>query len=169
MLVLALFAPWYAVDLSGPARDELSSQTGQLPAALGQFTRELLSVLPDRIVGNGWEVFEKTDIVLLCCGLAASFAALLGRFDVAALAGGAAIVTTVAVMVDGPGPGGAIVEMQWGPWAALAGAVALTIGARLSAGAKAPAAPAFDLGAPVAQPPAVVADRPGSVAPPAEF
>ena len=32
-------------------------------------------MLPDRIVGNGWEVFEKTDIVLLCCGLAASFAA----------------------------------------------------------------------------------------------
>lgn len=133
VVVAALFAPWYAVDLSGPARDALAQGSERLPQTLGAFARGLLSVLPDRIVGNAWDVFEKSDVVLLCCALGAAFAALLERFDVAALAGGAAAATIVLAMVDKPGPGGEIVQMQWGPWLALAGAAAIVVAARVGA------------------------------------
>jgi hypothetical protein len=132
-VVGALFAPWYALDLGGAARDAIDQGTRQLPGAMGEFARGLLSVLPDRIVANGWDVFEKTDIVLLCCALGAAFAALLGRFDVAALAGGAAAAATLLAMLDKPGPGGSIVQMQWGPWLALAGALAIVAASRLGA------------------------------------
>jgi hypothetical protein len=143
VLVAALFAPWYAIDLGGAARDAISQSTGQLPAALGEFARGMLAILPDRIVANGWQVFEKTDIVLLCCALGAAFAALLGRFDVAALAGGAAAITTVVVMLNRPGPEGvgSIVQMQWGPWVALAGAALIVLAARIGGREAAPAAP----------------------------
>jgi hypothetical protein len=133
-IVGALFAPWYALDLGGAARDAINQGTQQLPGAMGEFARGLLSVLPDRIVANGWDVFEKTDIVLLCCALGAAFAALLGRFDIAALAGGAAAAATLLAMLDKPGPGGPIVQMQWGPWLALAGGLAIVAASRLGAG-----------------------------------
>ena len=89
-LVASLFAPWYAIELTGPARDAISGQAGQLPEPLAEFARGVLAVLPERIVADGWTALERTDIVLLGCGVAAAFAALLARLDVAALAGGAA-------------------------------------------------------------------------------
>jgi hypothetical protein len=131
VLVAGLFAPWYAIDLGGAARDAMAQGSGQLPGALGEFARGLLSVLPDRIVANGWQVFEKSDIVLLCCALGAAFAALLGRFDVAALSGGAAAATTVLAMLDKPGPGGPMISLQWGAWVTLGGALAIVAAARL--------------------------------------
>lgn len=168
VLVAALFAPWYAIDLSGPTRDAIVQNSGQLPGVLGEFARGLLSVLPDRIVANGWQVFEKTDIVLLCCALGAGFAALLGRFDVAALAGGGAAAATVLAMLDKPGPGGDIVQMQWGPWLALGAALAIVAAARLGAGADlaAPSTAAQPLGAAT---PAPAGERPvATVWPPVE-
>jgi hypothetical protein len=134
VLVAALFAPWYALDLSGPARDAMAQGSGQLPGGLAEFARGLLALLPERIVVNAWDVFEKTDVVLLCCALGAGFAALLGRLDVAALAGGAAAGATVLAMLDQPGPGGGIVQMQWGPWLALAAALAIVLASRMGAG-----------------------------------
>jgi hypothetical protein len=142
VLVAALFAPWYAIDLGGGARDAMAQGSRQLPGVLGEFARGLLSVLPDRIVANGWEVFEKTDIVLLCCALGAGFAALVERFDVAALAGAAAAATTVLAIIDKPGPGGDIVSLQWGPWLALGGALAIVAAARIGAGEARRATPA---------------------------
>ncbi len=124
-VVAALFAPWYALDFGGPAREAMAQGTGQLPGPLAEFARGLLTVLPERLVVSGWQIFERTDVVLLCCALGASFAALLSRFDVAALAGGAAGAMTLVEMLDQPGPGGDIVSLQWGPWLALAGAVAI--------------------------------------------
>jgi hypothetical protein len=141
-VVGALFAPWYALDLGGAARDAMSQGTQQLPGAMGEFARGLLSVLPDRIVVDAWDVFEKSDVVLLCCALGAAFAALLGRFEVAALAGGAAAAVTLLAMVDKPGPGGGIVALQWGPWLALAGALAIVAASRLGTGEPRDAAPA---------------------------
>lgn len=135
IIVAALFAPWYAIELSGAARDTITQQSGQLPGVVGEFARGLLSILPERIVVNGWEAFEKTDVVLLGCALAAGFAAALGRLDVAALAGGGAALATVIAMLDKPGPGGDLIALQWGPWAALAGAAVIVAAARLGAGA----------------------------------
>jgi hypothetical protein len=144
-IVAALFAPWYALDFGGAARDAMLRGSGQLPAPLGEFARGLLTVLPERLVVNGWQVFERTDVVLLCCAFGAGFAALLNRFDVAALAGGAAGAMTLVEMLDQPGPGGEIVSLQWGPWLALAGAVAIvaaSVSGPRAARAPAPAAAA---------------------------
>lgn len=161
-IVASLFAPWFAIELGGPAREAIDAQTGQLPGVLGEFARGLLSVLPERIVANGWQVFERADVVLLCCALAAAFAALLRRLDVAALAGGAAGVTTLVAMLDRPGPGGDVVRMQWGPWLALAGAVVIVVAARMGSGRLAPAPPSVDWSTPASPAP----QPPGSVAPP---
>jgi len=169
-VVGALFAPWYAIDLGGATRDAMAQGSRELPGVLGEFARGLLSVLPDRIVANAWDVFEKTDIVLLCCALGAAFAALLGRLDVSALAGGAAAGTTLIAMLDKPGPGGDIVQMQWGPWLALAAALAIVaaskVGAGDAAGGRSPAGQA----APPAPSAAPAAERPvtATVWPPAE-
>ena len=165
-VVAALFAPWYALDFGGPAREAMVQGTGRLPGPLGEFARGLLTVLPERLVVNGWQIFERTDVVLLCCAFGAGFAALLNRFDIAALAGGAAGAMTLVEMLDQPGPGGDIVSLQWGPWLALAGAVTIVAASRIGAGREhgaAPAAPA----APVAPTPA---ERPvvATVWPPVE-
>ncbi len=156
VLVAALFSPWYAVDFSGAAREAMTAQAGQLPGGFGEFARGLLSVLPERIVVDGWQALERTDIVLLGCALGAGFAALLGRFDVSALAGGAAATAVVLAIVDKPGPGGDIVTLQWGAWLALAAAAAIVVvgwlGARSATAAALPAtAPAA--AAPPASPP----------------
>lgn len=166
-LVAALFAPWYAIDLSGPARDAIGQQTGQLPGPLGDFARGLLAVLPDRIVANGWVAFERTDIVLLCSGLAAAFSALLGRLDVSAIAGGTAAVAIVLAIVDKPGRGQGIVQLQWGPWAALVAAAVIIVAARMGGSERAAAAaPPVDWSAPVVPSAAMAAERARSVAPP---
>jgi len=147
-VVAALFAPWYALDFGGAARDAMVQGTGQLPGPLGEFARGLLTVLPERLVVNGWQIFERTDVVLLCCALGASFAALLSRFDVAALAGGAAGAMTLVEMLDQPGPGGDIVSLQWGPWLALAGAVAIVVASLTGPRARIAPAPAAPDGRP---------------------
>jgi len=133
VLVASLFSPWFAIDLGGAARDALVQRTGQIPGGFGEFARGLLAVLPDRIVVDGWRAFERTDIVLLGCALAAGFAALLGRFDVVSLAGGAALVTIVLAMVDQPGPGGELIKLQWGAWLGLAAAAGIVVAGRLGA------------------------------------
>lgn len=152
LLVAALFAPWFAVDFSGATRDAITQQAGQLPGGFGEFARGLLSVLPERIVVDGWQAFERTDIVLLGCAMAAGFAALLGRYDVASLAGGAAVIAIVLAMVDQPGPGGAPIGLQWGAWLALAAAVGIVVGGRFGARGEAVAAdpPAAATAAPAA-------------------
>jgi hypothetical protein len=168
VVVAALFAPWYAVDLSDATRNAISQSTGQLPGALGEFARGILSVLPDRIVVNGWKAFERTDVVLLVCALAAAFAALLSRLDVAALAGGAAVAATVIAMVDRPGPdgAGALIAMQWGPWVALAGGALIVVASRMRARDAASGSPALPVDWSVAAPAPVLADPEKSVAPP---
>jgi ABC-type transport system involved in cytochrome bd biosynthesis fused ATPase/permease subunit len=167
LLIAALFAPWYAISFSDAARDAISQQAGQLPGAFGDFARGLAQLLPERIVANGWQVFERTDIVLLGCALAAAFSALLGRLDVAALAGGAAVAATLLAIVDKPGPGGsAIVSLQWGPWLALAAAALIVVAAKT--GRREPAVAREDWSDATVFPSAAMLadDRPGSVAPP---
>ncbi|MFP5361697.1 MAG: hypothetical protein ACLGI5_03085 [Thermoleophilia bacterium] len=165
-LVGSLFAPWYAIEFGSAAREAISQQAGQLPGSFGEFTRGLVALLPARIVANGWQVFERTDVVLLGCALAAAFSALLGRMDVARLAGGVAVVATLLAIVDKPGPGNGIVQLQWGPWAALAAAGLIVAAASTRARREAAAVPVDrSTGALVASA-AMPADRPASVAPP---
>ena len=167
LLVASLFAPWFALDFSGATRDAVTQQLGQIPGGFGEFARGLLSVLPERIVVDGWQAFERTDIVLLGCALAAGFSALLGRFDVVSLAGGAAVVTIVIAMVDRPGPGGDLIKLQWGAWLGLAAAAAIVVAGRLGArSAPAPAAPVGAM-APMGAPPAASAAAKTTVWPPA--
>ncbi len=166
VLVASLFAPWFAVDLGGATRDAILQQTGQLPGGFGEFARGLLSVLPDRIVVDGWEGFERTDLVLLGCALAAGFAALLGRFDVVSLAGGAAVVTIVLAMVDQPGPAGELVKLQWGAWLGLAAAAAIVVAGQLGARGEARVTAAAPAVAPVPSTAAAPATPSATVWPP---
>jgi hypothetical protein len=129
-LAAALWAPWYAFDFGPQAKSALGAQTGQLPGAFGEFTRQLLSLIPTHIEATAWQAFEKADVVLLVCAMVAFAAALLGRMDVAGLAGGGAAVLTVVQMLDRPLPS-PILSLQWGPWLALAGAAAIVGGSRM--------------------------------------
>ena len=130
VVVGALFAPWYVVDIGPAARDALGSQAGRLPDGLAAFARELVTLLPSRIEANAWTAFERTDVVLLACALGAGFAALLGRLDIAAAAGAAALATAVWVMIDRPGPR-ELVGLGWGGWLALGGALLIVVAAKL--------------------------------------
>jgi hypothetical protein len=131
---------------------------------LAELARGVLAVLPDRIVADGWQAFERADVVLTCCAFAAGFAALLGRLGVAALAGAGAGLTTLVAMIDRPGPGNDLVHvhLQWGAWVALAGAALIVVAALRAA----PAAPATAVADWTATPPA---EPHASVAPPGQF
>jgi hypothetical protein len=128
LLIGALSAPWYDLNL-GEARDLIGAQTSQIPGGFGEFARQLISHLPDRISVDAWTVFDRNDIVLLFVGLAAALAALLDRHDVATLAGGAAAVLVIIAMLDRPGNvPSQYISLSWGPWLALGGAL-LIVGA----------------------------------------
>ena len=87
VLVGSLWAPWYAIDFSPAARDAVGAQAGQLPGVLGDFARQVLTMIPTHIEATAWEVFDKADIMLFACAIVAVMAALIDRMDVAGLAG----------------------------------------------------------------------------------
>lgn len=126
----SLWAPWYAIDFGPEARNAIGQQTGQLPGVLGDFARQMLTLLPTHIEATAWQAFEKADVVLFACAIVAVMAVLIDRMDVAGIAGGAAAVTVVLQMVDRPGPN-EIVSLKWGAWLALAGAVAIVAASRM--------------------------------------
>ena len=101
-----------------------------MPGVLGQFARDLLTMLPSHIEATAWQAFEKGDVVLLVCALAAVFAALLQRMDVVGIAGALATGTVVIEMIDQPGPG-ELVSLKWGAWLALAGALLIAGASRM--------------------------------------
>src|SRR4051812_4912836 len=65
VVVLALFAPWYAIDLGGAARGALAQQTGQLPPVLAELARSVLAVLPDRAALAGAGAGLTTLVVMM--------------------------------------------------------------------------------------------------------
>jgi hypothetical protein len=127
----SLWAPWYAIDFGPAARQAIGSQTNQLPGVLGEFTRQLLTVIPTHIEATGWQVFEKADVMLFACAIVALFAALIDRMDITVFAAAAAGALTVVQMLDRPGPG-EFVTLRWGPWVALAGALVMAGASRMS-------------------------------------
>jgi hypothetical protein len=168
MVVGALFAPWYALELDH-ARDLLAAQTGQLPAEYQRFAGDLLSLLPDRITATGWDAFENTDLILTGISIATLLAALAGRFELVAAGAFGAAGTTVIAMVNRPIPN-ELLSLDWGAWLALGGAAVMFAASRLrEPGAK--RRPDVDWTAPVLPPPGYgEAPRPaGSVAPPPNF
>ena len=127
----SLWAPWYAIDFGPAARQAIGGQTSQLPGILGEFTRQLLTVIPTHIEATGWQAFDTADVVFFACAIVALFAALIDRMDITLLAGGAAAGLTVVQMLDRPGPG-ELVSLRWGPWLALAGALVICGASRMS-------------------------------------
>jgi len=77
----SLWAPRYAIDFGPAARQAMGAQTNQLPGVLGEFTRQLLTVIPTRIEATGWQAFDKADVMLFACAIVALFAALIDRMD----------------------------------------------------------------------------------------
>ena len=126
----ALWAPWYALSFGPQAKGAIGAQTDSLPGAVGDFTRQLLSMIPTHIEATAWQAFEKADVMLLVCAMVAIAAALLDRMDVVGLAGGGAAIVTVVAMLDRPLPP-EILSLKWGPWLALAGAAAIIAGSRM--------------------------------------
>ena len=98
---------------------------------LGEFTRQLLTVIPTHIEASGWQAFDKADVFLFACAIVALFAALVDRMDITVFAGAAAGALTVVQMLDRPGPG-EFVSLRWGPWLALAGALVICGASRMS-------------------------------------
>ena len=127
----SLWAPWYAIDLGPEAKRAIGAQTGQLPGVLGDFARQMLTLIPTHIEATAWQAFDKADIVLFACAIVAVMAALINRMDVAGIAGGAAVCTVLLQMVDRPGPS-EIVSLKWGSWLALAGALAIVGASRMA-------------------------------------
>jgi hypothetical protein len=141
----SLWRPWYAVDLSGTFRDELSSKvSAQAPAGLGQLAQRLISALPSRIEASGWRELAGADVVL-CIGALAVVALVLGaagalgsavRVDrlaagriIAALGlVGVAVVSWHIFSKPGGGAGSELVKLASGIWIALAGCLLTTIG-----------------------------------------
>jgi hypothetical protein len=132
IVIGALFAPWYALDFGPVARDAIASQTDQLPGAFGAFAKQLVTMLPDHIEANAWTAFERTDVVLLAAAIAAAFSAMLNRLDVAALAGGVVLGTTVWALADPPIPS-ELLSLQWGAWLTLAGGLLIVVASRVPA------------------------------------
>jgi hypothetical protein len=168
LLIGALFAPWYAVELGPAAREALSSQANQLPAAFADFAKQLVTMLPERIEATAWMAFERTDVVLLGTAIAAAFAALLQRLEIAAVAGAIGAGNIVWVMFQRPGPS-ELISLQWGAWLALGGAL-LIVGASIFRVkmTSAPYVPPIDYSLSITpmSPVPLLADTSGSVAPP---
>jgi hypothetical protein len=142
ILVAALWAPWYAIDFGPAARSAIGAQTDNLPGVMGDVARQLLTILPTHIEATAWQAFDKADVILLACAIAAVFAALLHRMDVAGIAGAVAAGTVVVAMADRPGPS-ELISLKWGAWLGLAAALAIVGASRMGTRrALAPTAPA---------------------------
>src|ERR1044072_9021649 len=120
----SLWAPWYAIDFGPEAKQAIGQQAGKLPGVIGDFARQMLTLIPEHIEATAWQAFEKADIILFACAIVAVMAALIKRMYVAGFAVVAAIATVVLQMIDRPGPA-ELMSLQWGAWLALAGGVAI--------------------------------------------
>ena len=130
VLVGSLWAPWYAIDFSPAARDAVGAQAGQLPGILGDFARQVLTLIPTHIEATAWEVFDKADILLSPARSSRSWPRSSTAWTSPGSPALAAAGTVVVQMIDQPGPN-EIVSLKWGAWLALAGALAIVAASRM--------------------------------------
>ena len=65
----ALWLPWYEIRLDALfSSPQVSGQVSQLPEGLRQLTGELRALLPGSISGSGWQVMERSDVMLAVAG-----------------------------------------------------------------------------------------------------
>jgi len=114
MVIGALSAPWFVLDMAA-AREALGVNTPQMPEMLGQFVREIAAALPDKISADGWQAFERGDVVLLAAALAAGFAALMDRHEVSTFcgAGAAGLVVVSSRIAGAEEPDAVSTEADW--------------------------------------------------------
>ena len=129
-VVGSLWAPWYAIDFGPEAKQEIGRQTSGVPGVVGDFARQMLSLIPQHVEVTAWQVFDKADVILFACAIVAVMAALIGRMDVVGIGGAAAAATVVLQMIDRPGPG-ELVSLKWGAWIALVGALVVAGASRM--------------------------------------
>jgi hypothetical protein len=181
MALVALWRPWYDLDLHDAFSRLVQGGQGTSAPGLDEFTRAIAAAIPASVSASGWQATKGADVAL-CVGAVAVLALVLG----AAGAFGA------AVRVDGPtagrwiallGVAGAalcgyhvvhrplsndLVHPAGGLWMALGGCGLAIVGGLLSSRPSAPgpsaAAPSF--AEPVLTP---AADPAGSVPPPGRF
>jgi hypothetical protein len=149
-LIVSLFLPWYSLNLPPGAEEALDAQTRGLPDALRELSRSFAQELIDSVGGTAWEVFSSADVVLLGCGiivlvLTLSTIATRGSSTpltparaarLTALVGAGASALVVVKILDQPGPN-VLLDLDYGPFVALAGAVAMALGG-LAAGERMP-------------------------------
>jgi hypothetical protein len=149
-LIVSLFLPWYSVNLPPGAEEALDEQTRGLPEALRELSRSFAQELIDSVGGTAWEVFSSADVVLLGCGIivlvltlstiatrGASTALTPARAArLTTLVGAAASALVVVKILNQPGPD-VLLDLDYGPFVALAGAVAMVLGG-LAAGERTP-------------------------------
>jgi hypothetical protein len=145
VLVFALFAPWYQFvlppEFAEGFRSAVTSGTDPFARAFG----EVLASQADQAMRGGltvtaWDAFEILDVVLLVAAAGAGL--LIGLSitdrlsrpvdDLVSAAGTLAVAGVVFRIVIQPGPS-EVLTIGYGAWMALAGAVAIAVGSRLSA------------------------------------
>jgi hypothetical protein len=165
VLGVSLWLPWYAVHLPEALGRELDRQTQGSPA-IGQLARELIAVIPSGLTVTAWQTFETADVALAACAgivLSMVVAVSSGTRDPGAaarfaLAAGTAAAVLVAVKIASPPGPAELLELRYGAWVALAGALLVAAGG-LAAGQ----APAFERPSPAA--PAAAEAPPSAGAP----
>jgi len=113
----SLFMSWYGLSLP----DEATSELGPL----------VVSSLQEGARRDAWQIFEQTDVALLCLSMAVLIIALMpGTSAATRLIGWAGLAATALVvwhLIDQPGPN-LLVSIEPGAWLALAGTLAMAAG-----------------------------------------
>jgi hypothetical protein len=173
LLGAALWLPWYAVDLSGTLGRELGDPS-QTPTLLAEILREVAATVPADLTVTAWQAFGGADVLLAVACALVLFAVVSqssGLHDAAASARLALVVGCAATglvalkLASPPGPAG-MLEVRYGAWAALCGALLVAAGGVLAARAPGASPPAVPPVVPPAGDAPLQWETAGSVAPP---
>jgi hypothetical protein len=170
----ALWLPWYAVHVPETLGRQLGG-SGEVPPLLGQLVREIAAAIPADLTVTAWQAFDVADVLLAVGCAHVLFAAVFGAASPDAArkltlaVGVAAAALVVLKLASPPGPDG-LLEVRYGAWVALGGALLVALGGVLDARDTPASAP---LAAPFPAPSAPPTDdaplppgAPESVAPP---
>jgi hypothetical protein len=144
VLLFALFAPWYRVvlppEFADAFRSAVTGSTDPFARAFGEaFAAQAEQATRGGLTVTAWDAFEVLDVVLLAA--AAGSALLLGLSitdrlsrpvdDLVSAAGTLAAGGALFRILVRPGPN-EVLTLGYGAWMALAGALAIIVGSRLS-------------------------------------